>query len=116
MHIEQEVDRSITAGRAAGGAEIFYANMNQWQQERIKFLSIMLFCWPTLVLNYAACLTQTSLQQFSIDFYYLLAILGYSVNVIEKLVHFSPTVIAALKMVYAIQFAMLSIELSLIHI
>ena len=33
-HIEQEVDRSITAGRAAGGAEMFYANMNQWQQEQ----------------------------------------------------------------------------------
>ena len=30
MHIEQEVDRSITAGRGAGGAEMFYANMNQW--------------------------------------------------------------------------------------
>jgi len=32
-HIEQEVDRSITAGRPAGCAEMFYANMNQWQQE-----------------------------------------------------------------------------------
>jgi hypothetical protein len=31
-HIEQEVDHSITTGCAAG--DLFYANMNQWQQEQ----------------------------------------------------------------------------------
>ena len=61
MHIEQEVDRSITAGRAAGGAEMFYANMNQWQQEQSIQHMANKFCWPTLVLNCAACLTQPSL-------------------------------------------------------
>ena len=33
-HIEQEVDRSVTTGCAAGGGDMFYANMNQWQQEQ----------------------------------------------------------------------------------
>jgi len=31
---KQEVDRSITTGRAAGGGKMFYASMNQWQQEQ----------------------------------------------------------------------------------
>jgi hypothetical protein len=33
-HIEQEVDRSISPGRAAGGAEMNYANMTLWEQEK----------------------------------------------------------------------------------
>ena len=56
-HIEQEVDRSVTTGCAAGGGDMFYANMNQWQQEQSiqhmanKVPSTMLFYWPTLVLQ-----------------------------------------------------------------
>jgi len=32
--MEDEVDRSVPQGRAAGGAEMFYANLNPWEQEQ----------------------------------------------------------------------------------